>query len=90
MMRVDPLQLGDYHFARRNEYVSNHTCQACPTGTYNATGDPASDGPDTVCDSILCNNNYYVSDHKCIVCAPGKYNDGGDDTKWSWILYVRL
>ena len=61
-----------------NEYVSNHTCQACPTGTYNATGDPAS-GPDTVCDSILCNNNYYVSDHKCIVCAPGKYNDGGDD-----------
>ena len=21
-----------------NEYVSNHTCQACPSGTYNALG----------------------------------------------------
>ena len=25
-----------------NEYVSDHTCQACPAGTYNASGDLAS------------------------------------------------
>ena len=46
-----------------NEYISNHTCQACPVGTYNAAGDPAS-GPDTVCDVSLCNHNYHVSDHE--------------------------
>ena len=33
-----------------NEYVSSHSCQACPAGTYNACGDTAS-GPDTLCDS---------------------------------------
>ena len=61
-----------------NEYVSNHTCQACPAGTYNASEDPAS-GPDTVCDSILCNDNYRVSDHNCVQCPPGTYNASGDD-----------
>ena len=24
-------------------------------------------GPDTVCDSIICNENYYVSEHECTV-----------------------
>ena len=42
-----------------NEYVSNHMCQACPAGTYNAAGDLAS-GPDTVCDSILCSKKITV------------------------------
>ena len=42
-------------------------------GTYNTDGDHIS-GPDTVCDSVLCNDNYRVEDHKCIVCAPGTYN----------------
>ena len=55
-------------------------------GTYNAAGDSAS-GPDTVCDSVICNENYRVSDHECVICAPGTYNSSGDDAV-DPILYV--
>ena len=53
MLRVDdvsgPDTVCDTIQCAENEYVSNHTCQACPAGTYNAAGHLAS-GSDTVCD----------------------------------------
>ena len=51
-----------------NEYVSNHTCQACSAGTTNAVGDDAS-GNDTSCD-VDCVGNWSEYSECSDTCGP--------------------
>ena len=37
-------------------------------------------GPDTYCQSVLCDENEYVFNKECrLACPPGTYNAPGDD-----------
>lgn len=74
-----------------NQYVLNHECQNCLTGT--STGGPKG-GNDTVCecpagttfnsatgacDAILCGADFRVSSNECVPCDVGEANTAGDD-----------
>ena len=74
-----------------NQYVLNHECQNCLTGT--STGGPKG-GNDTVCvcpagttfnsatgacDAILCGADFRVSNNECVPCDVGEANTAGDD-----------
>ena len=36
-------------------------------------------GPDTYCQSVLCDENEYVFNKERLACPPGTYNAPGDD-----------
>lgn len=72
-----------------NQYVLNHECQNCLTGT--STGAPKG-GNDTVCvcpagttfnagacDAILCGADFRVSSNECVPCDVGEANEADDD-----------
>ena len=58
-------------------YKTIHVNYANP-GKYNPENHDAS-GPDTYCQSVLCDENEYVSGNQCLACPPGTYNAPGDD-----------
>ena len=50
-----------------NQYVLSFECETCADGSYNATGDDASQG-NTTCDTIMCSSNVdplRYPDHEC-------------------------
>jgi hypothetical protein len=74
-----------------NNEVTNHVCQACPTGKkvpdlgstarqtwYDASGWIGDMGEDRSCENILCLVNQRVSGNACLDCDAGKYNAAGD------------
>ena len=42
------------------------------------TGDDT-DGDDTLCEAILCDDNQYVKEHECVLCQEGTTNLRGDN-----------
>lgn len=74
-----------------NQYVLNHECQDCLTGT-SAGGSTGGNDTECVCpagstfnkntgacDPILCEEDFRVSSKECVPCEPGKSRAAGDD-----------
>jgi len=74
-----------------NQYVLNHECQDCLTGT-SAGGSTGGNDTECVCpagstfnkntgacDPILCGEDFRVSSNECVPCDNGEANQAGDD-----------